>query len=220
VREHSRVWIQDSVRGLQDSCHAFVIFQEPGEFDGWIESSATESLQARFEWLATKAGIALGSPLGMLPQTFWLQSLFLDLRANRSSHVQVYGETIGIIERLLEASAIYCARLDRRSLEEATLCSEDSGYEGKAADQGKDFTERAVIESFREESVHERSERRRAVVMPILLSKKWTRGKWATQGGVGKNSVYEYLGGKRNLRLESRQALAEEVGLKLEEFPD
>jgi len=70
-----------------------------------------------------------------------------------------------------------------------------------------------------EESVHERSERRRAVVMPILTAKTWTPNKWVTKAGVSKNSVYEYLGGKRNLSLENRQALAEELGLKPEELP-
>ena len=207
-------------RGLQDFCHAFVIFEESGEFDGWIESGATESLRARFELLATKAGIALGSPLGMFAQTFWLQSLFLDLRANRSSYIQVYSPPIGIIERLFEASAIFCARLDRRSLENAAMYSEDCVFEGKAVDQGTEVTEGVATESSHEESIQERSERRCAVVMPILASKRWTRGKWAARGGVGKNGVYEYLAGKRNLHLESRQALADELALKLEEFPD
>jgi len=58
------------------------------------------------------------------------------------------------------------------------------------------------------------------VVTPILASKRWTRGHWATKAGVGKNSVYEYLNGKRNLSLANRQALAEELGLKPEDLPD
>jgi len=57
-------------------------------------------------------------------------------------------------------------------------------------------------------------------VTPILASKRWTRGHWATKAGVGKNSVYEYLNGKRNLSLANRQALAEELGLKPEDLPD
>ena len=56
--------------------------------------------------------------------------------------------------------------------------------------------------------------------MPILSSKRWTRGKWVIKAGVGNNTVYDYLEGKRNLRRESRQALADELGLKLEDFPD
>jgi hypothetical protein len=61
---------------------------------------------------------------------------------------------------------------------------------------------------------------RKAVVMPILASKKWAPNKWATQAGVGKNSVYEYLNGKRKLTTPNRRALAEELGLKPEGLPD
>jgi hypothetical protein len=61
---------------------------------------------------------------------------------------------------------------------------------------------------------------RQAVVMPILNSKRWTRGKWATEAGVGKNSVYEYLAGKRKLSDDNREAMAEVLGLKREQLPN
>ncbi len=60
---------------------------------------------------------------------------------------------------------------------------------------------------------------RQAIVMPILTSKGWSRGKWATQAGVGKNSVYEYLDGKRQLTPENRRAMAEVLGLEPEDLP-
>jgi hypothetical protein len=55
--------------------------------------------------------------------------------------------------------------------------------------------------------------------MPILDQKRWRRGRWATEAGVGKNGVYEYLAGKRNLTNENRRALAEVLGLKPEDLP-
>ena len=61
---------------------------------------------------------------------------------------------------------------------------------------------------------------RQAVVIPILNKRRWKRGKWATVAGVGKNSVYEYLDGKRKLTDENRRAMAEAIGLKPEELPD
>jgi len=69
-------------------------------------------------------------------------------------------------------------------------------------------------------SAEERKNERSSVVMPILESKGWTRGKWATAAGVGKNCVYAYLDGTRNPTDENRRALAEELGLKLEELPE
>lgn len=61
---------------------------------------------------------------------------------------------------------------------------------------------------------------RRAAVMPILVSKGWTRCKLATKAGVSRNSVYEYLNGKRKLSPANRRALAEALSRKLEDLPN
>ena len=63
------------------------------------------------------------------------------------------------------------------------------------------------------------AEQRRRVVAPILKDKRWTTSRWATQAGVSKNSAYEYLAGKRQLREENRKALAEVLDLKPEALP-
>ena len=84
----------------------------------------------------------------------------------------------------------------------------------------KEAEEEAVRETGGEESVHERAERRSSVVTPLLTFKRWKRGKWAARAGVSKNSVYDYLNGKRNLSFENRQALAEVLELKPEGLPD
>jgi hypothetical protein len=90
-------------RELGDWFHGTVIYGESGEFGSWsFARSATESLQARFELLATEAGIALGSPPGIVPHVYWLDSLFVDLRENKSQHIRIYnlhGAAGGIIER-------------------------------------------------------------------------------------------------------------------------
>jgi hypothetical protein len=65
-----------------------------------------------------------------------------------------------------------------------------------------------------------RAATRQAIVTPILAKKRWTRGKWATDAGVGKNSVYEYFAGKRKLSTKNRQAMAEALGLKPGGLPD
>jgi hypothetical protein len=104
-----------------DFCHAYLTYPESGEFACWVESYATEGLQARLELIATQAGIALGPPQGMTPLAHWIHSLSRDLRASNSDHIRFFSETGAIIERLIEASADYCARLDRRSLEKASI---------------------------------------------------------------------------------------------------
>ncbi|MFZ0737257.1 MAG: hypothetical protein WAM96_09215, partial [Candidatus Acidiferrales bacterium] len=119
----------------------------------------------------------------------------LDLRANNSNHIRTYNDTGCIIERVLEASAIYCARLDRRSL---AMSYQSHRFERRAEDQGKKIKHGAAIETGGEESIQERSEKRSVVVMPILNSKRWTRCMLAARAGVSKNSVYEYLALSRN----------------------
>lgn len=210
-------------RELKDCFHGDVIYGESEEFGSWsLASSATESLQARFLLLATEAGIALSSPPGTLPHVYWLHRLFVDLRANNSRHIRIYhihNGAGGSIERLFEASATYCARLNRQSLENAVMSYEGSSFERGPANQRAEVNTREASDTG-QVNFRERAERRSAKVTPILASKRWTRGKWATKAGVGKNSVYDYLSGKRNLSFANRQALAEELGLKPEELPD
>lgn len=70
------------------------------------------------------------------------------------------------------------------------------------------------------EMQEQRANRRKEIVMPILRSKNWKPGKWATRAGVGKNSVYEYLDGTRKfISDENRTALAETLGLPENELP-
>jgi plasmid maintenance system antidote protein VapI len=57
-------------------------------------------------------------------------------------------------------------------------------------------------------------------VLPILRKKVWKRGKWATKAGVSKNSVYEYLTGRRNLTDDNRLAMSEALELKPEDLPN
>jgi len=66
----------------------------------------------------------------------------------------------------------------------------------------------------------ERARIRQEIVMPILSKKRWTRGRWAIEAGVGKNSVYEYLDGKRNLSPDNREAMAQVIDLKPEDLPE
>src|SRR5277367_83236 len=56
--EESKI-LQDRASG--ECCYAYVVNPKSGEFDGWAERFPTEDLQARFELVATEAGIALGS---------------------------------------------------------------------------------------------------------------------------------------------------------------
>jgi hypothetical protein len=195
---------------------AYVSHPAPGRFGGW-PNMPIESLQVRFELLATKAGIALGARPGTSPDEFWLLCLFLDLHANSSRLIRFSTASGGFIDSVVEASVICCARLDRQCL---AMSYQSDRLEWRAANQREKIKDGAAIETSGDERIQKRSEKRNAVVMPILRSKGWKRGTWAIKAGVGKNSAYDYLSGKRKLSIENRQALAEELELKPEELPD
>ena len=117
-----------------DYCYAYVTVLESGELGRWIEGT-TESLQVRFESLATDAGIALRPPPGISPLEYLLHRLVLNLRANKSPFIHMYSATVGVIERLFEATAIFCARLDREWLEKTVIPGGDSTVERTAANR-------------------------------------------------------------------------------------
>ncbi|MBZ5609857.1 MAG: hypothetical protein LAP38_16470 [Acidobacteriia bacterium] len=71
------------------------------------------------------------------------------------------------------------------------------------------------------QAIAERAARRQAVVNPILQQKRWKPGRLATEAGVGKNSVYQYLDGTRvKITDENRKAIAGVLGLEPDQLPD
>jgi hypothetical protein len=91
--------------------------------------------------------------------------------------------------------------------------------ERTAPDPGTNGPQIGDRQPFRDEASSKR-ERWSAVVNPILKAKDWTVNKWATVAGVGKNCAYDYLDGRRNLSKANRRALAEVIGLRVQDLPD
>ena len=101
-----------------DLLHAFVNY-ETGlvEVGQWSLGGSTESIRTDFMLYATRAAVALGAPNGVDLTDYWLHRLFSDLLENRSKHLRCAKEGEGgMIMTLLDASAIYCARLERTAL--------------------------------------------------------------------------------------------------------
>jgi len=111
-------------------------------------------------------------------------------------------------------------RQSRRLLQEvadAQACDEQSDGSG----QTSEVKPKVGVDSARAEAIAERAARRQAVVNPILKQKRWKRGRLATEAGVGKNSVYDYLDGTRaTITDENRKAIADALGLRSEQLPD
>ena len=63
------------------------------------------------------------------------------------------------------------------------------------------------------------AERRRGVVMPILEDQEMSRSQWAAKAGVDPSMVYDYLEGRSTPRAHNRRAMAEAIGLTLQQLP-
>ena len=67
----------------------------------------------------------------------------------------------------------------------------------------------------------QRAFRRQAVVMPMLKDKNWSRGRVVVATGMGKDSIYKYLDGTRKtISDKNRQAIADELGIKIDDLPE
>jgi hypothetical protein len=98
--------------------HAYVDYKNGATACGhWhLSEGVNESSRERFEVEGTRAGIALASEMTGEPLTIWLHHVFSDLLVHKSALLFAGSEEGGIILRVSEASAIYCARLEKQAL--------------------------------------------------------------------------------------------------------
>ncbi len=81
-----------------------------------LSEGVNEGFHERFEVEATRAGIALKSTLSGEAGDVWLHHVFLDLLEHKSKLLFAASRDGMIVVRICEASALYCARLEKRAL--------------------------------------------------------------------------------------------------------
>jgi hypothetical protein len=69
------------------------------------------------------------------------------------------------------------------------------------------------------DSTEVKANRRTARIKPLLDAKGWSVSQWASNAGVSTTVAYEYLSGKSDPRPDNRKALADAVGLEIQNFP-
>jgi hypothetical protein len=105
---------------------------EPPQSGLWTFSDGVnENLRERLQTLAARAAITLDCTKGTDPVDFWLHRLLHDLRENQSKLLFGDDGEAGLIVRVCEASAIFCARLERNALEAAVLPPQHDTERGK-----------------------------------------------------------------------------------------
>jgi hypothetical protein len=83
-----------------------------------LSEGVNERFHERFEVEATRAGIALGATVSGEAGDVWLHHVFSDLLGHKSKLLFAASKDGGIIVRACEASALYCARLEKKALVE------------------------------------------------------------------------------------------------------
>jgi hypothetical protein len=112
------------------------------ELGHWSLTGSTESIRTDFLLYATRAAVVLGAPNSVDLADYWLHRLFNDLFENGSKHLSCAKEgERGMIMRLLDASAIYCARLERTAL------ANDHQQKATIGDHGQRFQTPATQET-------------------------------------------------------------------------
>lgn len=114
--------------------HAFADYRtaENPEYGNWtLSEGPNEAFRARFETLATRAGVALGLSQRKQALDCWLHHVFMNLLERKSKLLLAAAKDEGgVILRACEASAIYCSRLEKQALE---LGPDGDGGHGLAA---------------------------------------------------------------------------------------
>src|SRR5579872_1281158 len=96
-----------------------------GEMKEWVlRTGINENFHARLTLLLTQAGAKLGAPEGWMKLNYWVQRLYLELQRSRSkllfAPIQEDPKCVSI-ESVCEASAIFCAQLEREAVEIAKV---------------------------------------------------------------------------------------------------
>jgi len=153
-----------------------------------------EDLKARFEALATRAGIALHTPHDIAARDFWLHHLCLHLR--RTGNKGFFGgtDTGGYIEDVCQTSATFCSWLERKALEVQRTSPETGASKPK--------------------------NKREAFVMPILGRKGWSIHEWAVESRVDFHTANNYLKGKTRSYRSTRKKLADSLDVEVEKLPE
>ncbi len=99
--------------------YAHADYSGPHEYGMWSFGGVpSEKILAYYKVHATQAALVVGIPRNAEPLDYWMHRLFAYLKSAGSSHLNIYdAHGGGVIERVIEASVLYCVELHREALE-------------------------------------------------------------------------------------------------------
>lgn len=182
----------------------------------YVAGSTDQRLHDLFGYLVERGVLAMGQSLeNSSALDFWFDQLRFEgrnykggLNGVRENEDRTHVEfEAGEISRICEASADFCLKLANQAIRGTEIQKEMSP---SVTDGDRKFVTTAK---------QERGKVRSSVVDPILIKKGMSASGWATKAGVDPSVVYDYLNGISNPRRESRNVLAEAIGITEAELP-
>lgn len=179
-------------------CGPFCLLKTP-ECGVWMLSNGVnENFLERFQAVAARAGVALRVPKDTDPTDRWLHWLFDYLLGNKSKQLFAAERGKGgMILRVCEASATFCSRLERKTLEQ-------SGP-GNASEVGPNKVEVLLP--------------RKAFLGQLLEEKGFSVHDWAKAAEVDFHTANGYLTGKTKPHPNTLKKLADALGVKVANLP-
>ena len=191
---------------------AYGDYEDKKNWGQWsLSEGISEGLRGRFEVEATRAGLGLTPISGAEPMTVWLHEVFQDLLANKSKLLFSASKEGGIILRVCEASALYCARLEKQALLETrgrTISAPAStgAQPTPSSDSNTDFLSPEQAASKGQNQI-EQQKIREAVIRKVQNPQSYTMltiNEVAVYFGVCSKTIHRWVG-EGNLRRGGRR---------------
>ena len=131
------------------------------------------------------------------------------------------GEITDVVVRTLGALAKPIAEENRFRFTVGTALNQPSQKANDASSDLESAKHEGQVKSDRPTGNQARSSLRKAIIEPLLKRCRFRPGSWATKAGVPTSVVYDYLNGKtKRLNPDTREYLAQALGIKDEELPE
>ena len=180
----------------------------------YLSGSQDKRVREVFGWIAERAALRLGHVGGPTAVFFWCDLL---KRGSPNYRGDITGSSRyrngperryegGVIERVCEASADYCLKLENEDVVAATR----HGIRHLQLN----------VESAGEPPDRKRPNKRELFVNPVLDKKGWSLLNWAQASNVDFHTVQNYLSGKTKSYKSTRKQLAESLGVDVQNLPE
>jgi hypothetical protein len=186
-KEHPEGW----ERGKPGQGRICLLETPPHGVWNYSSDGISENFRERVRLCVAEAGHALADyPKGTDAEDFWLHRLYLDLMKNNSDQLFAASKEGGMVISVCVASATFCARLERKALEQSRPIKR-SGGEGLRTGANQAVSSGVQNSTNSAEDVETDSTDRRAMVRAYIEEVRSKTGKRITMKDIWSRAGYQ-----------------------------